>query len=238
VGQSVESRGSPREPRPRGTGASISFKTATDGARHAGAMTVIWPRAFRFQTSYSALRRTRRAVAILGAVLGLGSTSCGAASPRETAAPHASAQVIEAQAVVARVAHYIDGRRWPELRALFADRVETDYRSLFGGDVQVQSAEQLVLEGWRPLLSPLEVTQHLLGPIDVEITGETARAECHVRGYHRAPAAASGPEWMVAGHYVFSLMRADGTWKITQITLHAAYQTGNRDLLREAAAKP
>jgi len=161
-----------------------------------------------------------------------------AASPDAAASADASARVLEAQGVVARVAHYIDGRRWPELRALFADQVETDYRSLFGGDVQVQPADQLVLEGWRTLLSPLESTQHLLGPIDVEITGQTARAECHVRGYHRAPAAASGPEWMVAGHYVFSLTRAGESWKITKLVLHATYQTGNRDLLREAAVKP
>jgi hypothetical protein len=196
-----------------------------------------------------------RAAATLGGVMLLCSLGCGAAASQERAAAHgpaahertaalqreaatAGVQVLEVQAVVARVAHYIDARRWPELRALFAEQVETDYRSLFGGDVTVQSADALVLEGWRPLLSPLEATQHLLGPIDVEISGDTAHAECHVRGYHRAPAAASGPEWMVAGHYVFTLNRADATWKVRKITLLTAYQTGNRDLLREAATKP
>ena len=45
------------------------------------------------------------------------------------------------QAVVTRVAHYIDARRWAELRSLFADTVETDYTSLFGGQVTEQSAD-------------------------------------------------------------------------------------------------
>ena len=48
------------------------------------------------------------------------------------------------QTVVTRVAHTIDGRRWPELRALFADTVQTDYTSLFGGEVQDQAVDDLM----------------------------------------------------------------------------------------------
>src|SRR5262245_42802072 len=95
-------------------------------------------------------------------------------------------RVFAVQSVVTRVVHHIDRRRWPELRALFADTVETDYTSLFGGEVTRQSADDLVLGGWRTLLSPLDATQHLLGPIDVAFDGSLAIAECHVRGYHRA----------------------------------------------------
>jgi hypothetical protein len=167
-------------------------------------------------------------------VLACAPVSCSAPPPAAEV-PNAAREVVEAQAVVARVAHYIDGRRWSELRSLFADQVETDYRSLFGGEIQKQSADQLVLEGWRALLSPLEATHHLLGPIDVVVTGNEARAECHVRGVHRAPNAPGGPEWMVAGHYVFSLVKQADGWKIRGLTLQASYQTGNRELLREAA---
>lgn len=37
------------------------------------------------------------------------------------------------QATVARVSHCIDAKRWDDLRALFADEVDSDYTSLFGG---------------------------------------------------------------------------------------------------------
>src|SRR5262245_45149069 len=117
-------------------------------------------------------------------------------------------EVLAVQAVVARVPHLLDARRWRELRALFEDNVETDYTSLFGGEIQRQRADDLVLGGWQKVLSSLEATHHLLGPIDVTLKGRSAFAECHVQAYHRAPQAKSGPEWTVAGHYVFTLHRS------------------------------
>jgi hypothetical protein len=81
--------------------------------------------------------------------------------------------------------------------------VQTDYTSLFGGAIQNQGADDL-LAGWRSLLGSV-VTQHFLGPIEVELTGQVARAECHVRAYHMKKGAAGGDEWMVGGHYVFEL---------------------------------
>jgi hypothetical protein len=137
---------------------------------------------------------------------------------------------------VARVAHTIDARRWAELRALFADEVETDYTSLFGGQVQRQGGDVLI-ETWRKLLSPLRATQHLLGPVEVRLEGPRARAECHVRGYHYLEGLPGGPEWMVAGHYLFELVEAAGQWRIAKMTLQAYYQTGNRNLLQEAAQR-
>ena len=145
-------------------------------------------------------------------------------------------EVLAVQGVVARVAHYLDGRRWKELRALFADDVETDYTLLFGGEVQKQSADALVLQGWQTLLSPLDATHHLLGPIDVDIKRKTAIAECHVQAYHLAARAKSGPDWTIAGHYVFTLHRGYGGWRIEKLVLTPSYQTGNRQLLSEAGA--
>ena len=148
-----------------------------------------------------------------------------------------SQDIVEAlavQALVTRVAHYIDGRRWKELRGLFADEVETDYTSLFGGSAQTQSADELVLKGWQTLLSPLDATHHLLGPIDVEVKRKTATAECHVQAYHLASQARSGPDWTLGGHYIFTLHRNYGGWKIEKLVLQTFYQTGNRQLLSEA----
>lgn len=49
------------------------------------------------------------------------------------------------------VPHHIDGKRWAALRSLYADEVETDYTSLFGGEPHKQSADALVA-GWRGVL--------------------------------------------------------------------------------------
>jgi hypothetical protein len=136
--------------------------------------------------------------------------------------------------VVARIANTIDTRRWTELRALFADEVTTDYTSLFGGDVQHQSGDALIA-AWRQVLSPLDATQHVTGAVDVQRRGTVAVAECNVRGYHVFERAPGGSEWLVAGQWIIELMESDERWLVTRMTLRTFYQTGNRDLLAQAA---
>jgi hypothetical protein len=41
----------------------------------------------------------------------------------------------------------------------------------------------------------------------------------------------------VAGHYVFELETQAGAWHMSKLTLRTLYQTGNRDLLNEAAGR-
>lgn len=139
------------------------------------------------------------------------------------------------RAVVTRILHAIDGRQWDAIAPLLADEVTTDYRSLFGGEVQRQAGAALA-DGWRKALSPLEGTQHLLGPIDVVARGDAAVAECHVRAYHFAPMR-GGDKWMVAGHYVFELAASRGGWRVAKLTLQTYYQTGNTRLLEEAGRR-
>ncbi|WP_437278744.1 nuclear transport factor 2 family protein [Sorangium sp. So ce375] len=137
------------------------------------------------------------------------------------------------QNVVVRVAHHIDARRWTELRGLYADVVVTDFTSVLGGEVQEQTPDDL-LAGWRKFHSAIDTTQHFLGPLDIELSGERATVECHVRAYHRFARAPGGEDWMVAGHYRYELSkRADG-WKIVKVTFTVSYQTGNTNMFEEA----
>ena len=142
---------------------------------------------------------------------------------------------VEVQSVVVRLVHELDAKRWESLPPLFTRIVRTDYTSLFGGEVQEQPEHTLV-EGWKRLLEKV-TTQHLLGPIEVEVEGRTATAHCHVRGYHHRPKTPGGDEWMVAGHYVFALERIPTGWRIRHMTLQTLYQTGNRKLLEAGAAR-
>ena len=145
----------------------------------------------------------------------------------------ASYQESEAiRTVVANVAHHIDAKRWSELRSLYAAEVETDYTSLFGGTPQKQQGDALIA-GWRGVLQKV-TTQHLLGPIEVAVSGEAATARCHVRAMHYVAKAPGGEHWEVLGHYVFELSRAGAGWQITKMTLETLLQTGNSKLLAEA----
>ncbi|HEU4420160.1 MAG TPA: nuclear transport factor 2 family protein [Planctomycetota bacterium] len=136
---------------------------------------------------------------------------------------------------VTGVAHFIDRKAWRELRGLFADKVRTDYTSLFGGKPQEQAGDALI-DAWRKLLAPV-VTQHLLGPITLSIDGAVATAHCHVRGYHFVKGAPGGDEWMVAGHYVMELAKSTTAWRIRSLTLETFYQSGNLKLLEVAGGR-
>jgi hypothetical protein len=165
-----------------------------------------------------------------------GGACAHSAAVKGPAVPSTEANDREAiRTAVTEVAHFIDRKQWHELRGLYAATVQTDYTSLFGGDVQDQRGDALV-EGWRKLLKPI-MTQHLLGPITVEVNGASATARCHVRGYHRAKGAAGGDEWMAAGHYVFQFGKEGATWKIRAMKLETFYQTGNTRLLEVAGGK-
>jgi hypothetical protein len=126
--------------------------------------------------------------------------------------------------------HALDARRWSELRTYFTEQVETDYTSLFGGEVQQQLSRELV-DGWKKMLATLAATQHLLGPVAASGGDKQAVAQCHVRAYHYQPGATDGSEWMVAGHYVFGLEQHGEHWLISRMKLEAYYQTGNIHLL-------
>jgi len=76
----------------------------------------------------------------------------------------------------------------------------------------------------------------LLGPIDVDLSGSAARAECHVCAWHHAAGAASGDGGVVHGHYIFALEKRAEAWRITAMTLDVLHQSGNTRLLQEASA--
>ena len=139
----------------------------------------------------------------------------------------------DVERTVLLLVHHIDRKRWSELRSLFGREVLTDYTSLFGGAPVRQAADALI-DSWRAALGQV-VTQHLLGPIDVQLEAAGhASAACHVRALHYAGRATSGSEWEVLGHYLFELQREQTGFKIVSLTLETFHQTGNRALLSQA----
>jgi SnoaL-like domain len=147
---------------------------------------------------------------------------------------HPDSTTSEIQQTITAFSHHVDHRRWQELQSLFADQVVVDYTSLFGGQPQTVPAQDLIAT-WRTRLSPLRATQHLLGPIAVSLRDSLASAACHVRAYHFREGLPGGAEWMVAGHYLFSLGKQPDGWRIERVQLEAFFQTGNSNLLDEAA---
>lgn len=137
---------------------------------------------------------------------------------------------------VTAMLHAIDTLDWTGVRAAFADRVTVDYTSLFGGEPATMAGDDLI-KTWQGLVPGIDATQHMIGPVVSVIAGDTAKAETHVRGYHRLKGVEGGETWMVAGHYVFKLIRQSGVWRIEAMTLIAYYQEGNLQLPGAAKAR-
>lgn len=130
--------------------------------------------------------------------------------------------------------HAVDDLHWETVRSSFTTEVETDYTSLWGGEPETLTADQLI-ERWQQLLPGFDATQHLIGPVVVNEADEfTASCTTNVRSYHRVGDAA----WMVAGRYVIRLVRADGSdWRIAALTLRHYYEDGDRGLVDVATKR-
>ena len=127
---------------------------------------------------------------------------------------------------VVRFFHAVDRRDWAAVRAGLGDEVATDYSSLFGADPEQVSGDDLVAQ-WQGMLPGFDATQHVLGAL---VAGAGGTLECNVRGYHHL----DGETWMVAGWYVLTIA-SDG--RLAGITLHTAYETGDRGLVEKARAR-
>ena len=128
--------------------------------------------------------------------------------------------------------HAIDDRAWPAVRAGLTEQVSSDYTSLFGGAPEQLAAGALVTR-WQGLLPGFDGTQHLLGPLVIEQTGDDVTVACNVRAYHHL----AGSTWLVAGRYSLTLRRLDRTWRVAGIVLHTTYEEGDRALTDQATAR-
>lgn len=126
----------------------------------------------------------------------------------------------------------VDTLDWARVRSVLHDRIHTDYTSLFGGTPVMQAAEDLIA-AWRGLLPGFEATQHLAGPVLVDVHNGRANARCAVTGVHRIGA----EYWTVGGHYDMELLRRSDGWAITSLTLHTAWVQGDTGLVDKAQAR-
>jgi hypothetical protein len=144
--------------------------------------------------------------------------------------------------------HGVDTLDWTAVRACFADRIDVDYTSLWGGEPATVDVDDIIAD-WTELATGFDATQHLTGPFVVTSASEqTVACTTTVRAYHHVVEDGGASTWMVSGRYdirlerenrhrggddpddVDSLVADRVPWRIAAITLHLAYEDGDRRL--------
>ena len=140
--------------------------------------------------------------------------------------------------VIGALAVHVDALHWDELLALFAPQVRIDYVSLFGGEAQSMTREELI-GGWRKLLPGFTRTCHVIGVPVITVSGNTAQAAASVVAWHFVKEAelAGRDYWLVGGCYEMGFGKLDGGWRIASLTLARAWAEGNLELPKLAGER-
>lgn len=132
--------------------------------------------------------------------------------------------------VLARFTLALDGRDWPAYRAVFTDEVDVDYSSYRPGSVGRMPAGDWVARAER-LFPGLDATQHALFLPEVVVDGDHGSTRTPMRADHFL----AGERYSLGGVYLHRLVRTEGVWRISAVTLQVRWTEGDRDLLVRAA---
>lgn len=141
-----------------------------------------------------------------------------------------------------RYATGLDSRDWALFRSCFADEVDTDFTSVFGGEPRKVSADRWT-EAARRTLSGLKATQHMITNHVITVAGDKATCVAYVQARHFLPNDTGDSMQTMFGYYTNRFLRTPAGWKIRACKLTLSWQTGNwgifalaRERLKESEA--
>ncbi|MBE1284167.1 MAG: nuclear transport factor 2 family protein [Rhodobacteraceae bacterium] len=129
----------------------------------------------------------------------------------------------------------IDARDWAHAQELMTDPFHLDYSS-FGAGPGKDLDPADILNGWKAILPGFDVTQHHLGPFNIDTHGDTATVRASVIATHQIAGAQGGEIWTVYGDYTLKLVRNTG-WKLSANRFNFRFLTGNGELPARAQAR-
>ena len=133
------------------------------------------------------------------------------------------------ETIVESVANLADRSNFASLEQLYAQEVEVDYTSAFGGEVELKSPQALMTQ-WASSLPGFDRTRHEISNIETKVKGNNATATADVVANHYL----DNMFWQIAGSYEYGLVKEDGQWTIDKITFIAESEQGSRDIIQKA----
>jgi 3-phenylpropionate/cinnamic acid dioxygenase small subunit len=135
-----------------------------------------------------------------------------------------------------RYATGLDSRDWPLFRSCFADEIETDFTSVFGGEPRKVSADRWT-EAARRSVGGLQATQHMITNHVITVAGDNATCIAYVQARHYLPNDTGDSMQTMFGYYTNRFVRTSAGWKIRACQLTLTMQTGNPQIFTLASAR-
>lgn len=125
----------------------------------------------------------------------------------------------DVQRALVRFARAMDDRNWAAMAEILAEDAQGDFGT---GRVEGSTA---IIELIREFLGKCGATQHLLGNVVVDVTGDTAVSRAYVRDVHLNSAADPSTRFYTIGDYHDTWRRRpDGSWCLTErVKVNRAY---------------
>jgi hypothetical protein len=143
--------------------------------------------------------------------------------------PDITPEEAHVRAVAVAMTALVDVRDWISIKRCFAPRVTVDYSSLWGGEAEEMTSDQLVGQ-WKSLVPGFDATRHALENVSVSIDGDKATGTAAITATHLI----DGDAWIIAGDYRYSFVRTAGDWHIDTLTLLCKSERGDRALTETA----
>jgi len=128
----------------------------------------------------------------------------------------------------------IDTRDFALLRSIFADEIHMDFSSYNGRAAATVPADEWVA-GCAKLFNGLDATQHsMTNPlVNVDEGARHATQRMAMQAAHFL----DGIEFTIGGWYHDSLMRVEGSWRITAVTLNVTWRRGDESIMAAAVER-
>jgi 3-phenylpropionate/cinnamic acid dioxygenase small subunit len=125
-----------------------------------------------------------------------------------------------------RYATGLDSRDWTVFRSCFADEIDVDFTSVFGGTPCKVSADKWTAAARRTMIG-LTATQHMITNHVITINDDNATCIAYVQARHYLPNDLGDDTQTIFGYYTNHLIRTAQGWRIRSCKLTLSWQTGN-----------
>jgi ketosteroid isomerase-like protein len=120
----------------------------------------------------------------------------------------------------------LDTCDWDLLATVFVP----DATARLGSPTQLTGSDEIV-DRCRRALSPLELSQHLVGNHEVVVDGDRATHHCYLHAQHVRANVGGDPNYIVAGRYQDRFVRTGDGWRIAHRDLVMMWTAGNPEVI-------